>query len=248
MSDIDADSIQINLNSKFAVKYINGSHCNCVFELPSVQIPSQHHIHISVVNAIIPYSFYNINLSNNILIYIVGGVSYTLNIPIGNYNSIQLASYLSSNMAGFTCTYNVIPNTFTFTHLSMEFTLTSISTILKTIGFYNTDMLSSSYKLSSTFCANLQNVQCIHIKSNFMTGNINSSDIYVQDTICTIPVNTPPNSNIVYQNTNKFSSNLYSNILNDIVIKIVNQDNALLDLNGLDWSITLQLDIVDFVN
>ena len=41
---------------------------------------------------------------------------------------------------------------------------------------------------------------------------------------------------------------MYSNILNDIVIKIVNQDNVILALNGLDWSITLQLDIVDFVN
>ena len=41
---------------------------------------------------------------------------------------------------------------------------------------------------------------------------------------------------------------MYSNILNDIVIKIVNQYNVILDLNGLDWSITLQLDIVDFVN
>jgi len=81
-----------------------------------------------------------------------------------------------------------------------------------------------------------------------MTGNINSSNIYIQDTICTIPVNTPPNSNIVYHNTNRFTTNLYSNILNDIVIKIVSQDNDLLDLNGLDWSITLQFDIVDFVN
>lgn len=41
---------------------------------------------------------------------------------------------------------------------------------------------------------------------------------------------------------------MYSNILNDIVIKIVSQDNVILALNGLDWSITLQLDIVDFVN
>lgn len=242
------DSIQINLNSKFAAKYINGSHCNCIFDLPNIIIPNQHHIHVSVLNAIIPYSFYNINLSNNILIYIIDGISYTLNIPIGNYNSVQLATYFTNNMSGFSCTYNSIPNTFTFTNQSYNFTITGISTCLKTIGFNNLDHTSSSRTLSSSFCANLQSIQCIHIKSNFVTGNINSSDIYLQDTLCTIPVNSAPNSNIVYQNQDKFTTNLFSNILNDIVIKIVNQDNALLDLNGLDWSITLQLDIIDFVN
>lgn len=243
----EVDSIQINLNSKFATTYINGSHCNCIFDLPSVQIPNQHHVHISVVNAIIPYSFYNINLSNNILIYIVNGVSSTLNITVGNYNSIQLASYLTTNMPGFTCYYNSIPNKFTFTN-TQNFTFVSISTCLKTLGFVNLDTTSTGFALTSSFCANLQSIQCIHIKSNFLTGNINSSDLYIQDTICTIPVNTPPNSNIVFHNHNQFTTNLYSNILNDIVIKIVNQDNAILDLNGLDWSITLQLDIVDFVN
>lgn len=244
----EIDSIQINLNSKFATNYINGSNCNCSFDLPSVRIPNEHHIHVSVINAIIPYSFYNINLSNNMLIYIIGGVSYTLNIIVGNYNAIQLANYLTANMNGFTVSYNSIQNKYTFTHASQNFTLVSISSLLKTIGFYNKDNVSVNFKLFSSFCANLQSIQCIHIKSNFMTGNINSSDIYIQDTLCTIPVNSAPNSNIVYQNTDKFTTNLYSSILNDIVIKIVNQDNAILDLNGLDWSITLQLDIVDFVN
>ena len=114
----EIDSLQINLNSKFASKYINDSHCNCVFDLPNVLIPNQHHVHISVVN---PYSLYNINLSNNILIYIVNGSSYKLNIPIGNYNSIQLATYLTQNMPNMECTYNIIPNTFTFTHSDQDF-------------------------------------------------------------------------------------------------------------------------------
>ena len=62
-------------------------------------------------------------------------------------------------------------------------------------------------------------------------------------------VNASPNSNIVYENNGSvFTSNLFSNILNDIVIKIVDQDNNILNLNGLDWSITIQLDIIDFVN
>jgi hypothetical protein len=244
----DIESLQINLNSKFATRYINNSRCNCVFDLPNIFIPSQHHVHVSVVNAIIPYSFYNVNLSNNILIYIVDSTSYTLNIPLGNYNSLQLALFFTQNMLNFQCTYNIIPNTFTFTHTNSNFTFNSISTCLKTMGFENVTLDSTEQTMSSSFCANLQSIQCIHIKSNFITGNINSSNIYIQDTLCTIPVNSQPNSNIVYKNVTNFTSNMYSNILNDIVIKIVNQDDQILDLNGLDWSITLQLDIVDFVN
>ena len=242
----DMESIQINLNSKFADRYVNNSLCNAVFELPNINIPNEHHIHISVVNCIIPYSFYNINLSNNILIYIVNGVSYTVNITIGNYNAIQLALYFQSNMAGFNCIYNSITNKYTFSSTA-NFSFSPISSCLKILGFVYTDSVNNS--LTSFNCVNLQSVQCLHIQSNFLTGNINSSNIYLQNTLATIPVNSQPNSNIVYENNGSvFTTNLYSNILSEISIKIVDQDNNIIDTNGLHWSITLQMDIVDFVN
>ena len=62
---MDLESIQITLNSKYASQYINGSHSSCTFYLPVIEIPVQHHIYLSVQNANIPYSFYNINSSNN---------------------------------------------------------------------------------------------------------------------------------------------------------------------------------------
>jgi hypothetical protein len=243
----ELESIQINLNSKFANQYINGSHCNVVFDLPSIEIQNQHHIHLSVVNAIIPYSFYNVNDSNNILMYVIDNVLFTINISQGNYNSIQLASYLQSHMQNFTVQYNAITNKFLFKHSSSDFELSCLSTCLKMLGLIL--IVSTDKQLHSYYCSNLSPVQCLHIQSNFLTGNINSSSIYQQNTICTIPVNAAPNSNIVYENNGSvFTSNLFSNILNDIVIKIVDQDNNILNLNGLDWSITIQLDIIDFVN
>lgn len=245
-----SDSIQINLNSKFARRYIGNSRSNCIFELPNLTIPNQHHIHVSVINAIIPFSFYNINSDVNTLTYTIDGTStYTINVPQGNYNSNQLAMFLKQQMANFNVAYDAITNKYTFTYSgSLDFSLDNSSSILQVMGFTQGVHHSSSYTLTSNKCANVQRIQCIHVQSNFLTGNINSSDIYKQNTLCTIPVNTPPNSNIVYYNDNKFSTNLYSNILNDIEIKLVDQDNGLLDLNGLDWSLTLQLDIVDFVN
>ena len=117
------------------------------------------------------------------------------------------------------------------------------------MGFIYTSLsLSTNKVLISNNCLNLESVQCIHIQTNFITGNVNSSQLYKQNTLCTIPINTNPYSNIVYDNTSNFSTNLYSNLLNEIYIKIVDQDNNIIDLNGLDWSITLQVEILDFVN
>ncbi len=246
-----SDSLQINLNSKFATKYINGSKSNCVFNIPQIIIPSQHHIHISVINAIIPYSFFNINGSNNLLYYIINGVPNTLLVKPGNYNSNQLTTYLNQSMPGMNISYNSIYNKFTFKNNNeTEFVLASFSTLLILMGFDNgiDDFVSSNYEITSNYCSNLNtNNHCIHIKSNFITENINSNNYIEKNTLTTIPINSPPNSLIVYNSMQKNVVNLYAN-LNDIQIKLVNQDDILLDLNGLDWSITLQLDIVDFVN
>jgi hypothetical protein len=248
---MDIETIQVNLNSKFASKYINDSHSDCLFDLPNIEIPSQHHIHISVRNAIIPYSFYNINSTNNFLIYIANNVTYTYILDIGNYNALQLVKYLNTLIvsSGLSCNYNIITNKLTFTHSTYNFIFSSNSTCLSFMGFIYTSLsLSTNKVLISNNCLNLQNVQSIHIQTNFITGNINSSELYKQNTLCTIPINTSPYSNITYDNSSNFSTNLYSNLLNEIYIKLVDQDNNLINLNGLDWSITLQVEILDFVN
>lgn len=244
----ELESIQINLCSKYASRIINDNNCNAIFNINNLIIPSEHHIHISVVNCIIPYSFYNINSSNNILMYILNGVLNTLTIPPGNYNINTLTTFLKTNMPGINCVYSSLTNKFTFSTSNINFSFSPISTCLSFMGFkYNFD--SINYNLTSFNCVNLQTTQCIHIQSNFQTGNINSSNIYLQNTLCTIPINGIPNGTIIYENNGTvFTTNLYSNILNNIVIKIVDQNNTVIDLNGVDWSMTLQLDIVDFVN
>jgi len=61
------ESIQIHLNSKFASSYNDNNTSDCNFSLPVIEIPSQHSIMLSVQHAIIPYSFYNINATNNVI-------------------------------------------------------------------------------------------------------------------------------------------------------------------------------------
>lgn len=247
----DNESFQINLNSKFATRYINNSNSECLFDLPYIEIPSQHHIHLSVKSAVIPYSFYNINHSNNFFIFIADNLTFTYILDVGNYNVSQLVKHLNTLMfeSGLNCSYNIITNKLSFTHLIYDFSISKNSTCLNFMGFdYAIIYQSTNKKITAPNCLNLGLVQSIHITSNFISGSFNSSDLYRQNILCTIPLNSQPYSNIVYVNDSNFSTNLYVNMLNEIYIKLIDQDNNILNLNGLDWSITLQIDVVNFYN
>ena len=62
-------SFQIHLNSKHADSYNNSSISDCNFYLPQIETQNDHQINVSIQSANIPYSFYNINESNNYLKY-----------------------------------------------------------------------------------------------------------------------------------------------------------------------------------
>lgn len=244
---MELESIQITLNSKFATNYINGSRSNCEFYLPQIEIPIQHHIYISVHSANIPYSFYNIDSTNNTLIYVISSISTTITITPGNYNAIQLAAYLQSLMPNFRVTYNSITNKFTFLNTTYNFAFDTSSKCFSILGFSNTNVTSILKSLTSDKCVNMQSKQCINIMSNFATGNISSFDMKSNKMLCCIPLNTQPYSNIIYENPSNFRSNLYTNVISYLNIMITDQENNVLDLNGLDWSLVLQLDIINFV-
>ena len=80
------ESLQLYLNSSNADKYLDNSKSHCEWVLPLIEIPDGYHIYLSIQNCVIPYSFYNINSSNNQLIYYIGTSQNILTIPEGNYN------------------------------------------------------------------------------------------------------------------------------------------------------------------
>lgn len=250
----EVESIQIHLNSKFADNYINNSYSNCEFFLPVIEIPPQHHIYISCILANIPYSFYNIDENNNKFMFCVNNVSfYTITIPSGNYNVYQVMNYIEANNTQLKLSYDVITNKITFTHNSYEFYVLSTSTCLELLGLKSSDtqlaMTSYNKKLTSNYCINLQSKHCICVQVNYQTGNINISNKLSNNILASIPVNGQPYSMIVYRNSNAgFRSNLYTNTLGYLNVKLIDQNNNVVNLNGCHWTLTLQLDIVKFVD
>jgi hypothetical protein len=246
------ESLQLYLNSSNADKYLDNSKSHCEWILPMIEIQDGYHIYLSVQNCVIPYSFYNINSSNNKLIYFTNyqiiPTEHILTIPEGNYNINQLVSTLKSLMINFNITYNNINNKITFIYDKL-FMLSKESTILEIIGFMPNTIYSSdleTFTLTSVNNINMHPIKCINIVSNLMTYNINKSFVNNNSILCCIPINSQPYSLIEYHNNNNFRVNLFVNTISTIRIKLIDDNGNLLNLNGLNFSLTIQLDIEAF--
>ena len=245
------ESIQIYLNSQNADKYFNGA-ADCEYLLPLIEIPDGFHIYLSVVSCLIPYSFYNINNSNNVLQYSFDGVNlFTLTIPIGNYNVNSLLSVLKSNISPqFIITYDNVKNKFTFTHATNDFMFMSSSTCLQILGFNNNETIASnpsaSLSLTSVNCVNVYSIRTIQVNSNLITYNINKVQKNNFCILCSVPITCTPFSLIEYINRTNFKTNLFLNRISNIKIKLTDDNGNLIDLNGCHYSLTIQLDVISF--
>ena len=65
--------------------------------------------------------------------------------------------------------------------------------------------------------------------------------------LCSFPSVKNPYSLIDFTNNSKYKIDLNTNVFNSINIKLLNQDGNLLELNQQYFTITLQLDIVNFI-
>ena len=250
------ESIQIYLNSNSADKYFDNNISNCEYKLPFIETPDGFHLYLSVVNCQIPYSFYNINSSNNKLVYqlfqIINNVetyftAVTITIPVGNYSITTLMTTLKSLLtSSFTLSYNNTSNKLTFTHSTYNFILSSTSTCLSILGFSGSSLKSTSLNLTSDSCVNMITIKNIQIQSNFVTYNISKSLVNNFSILCCIPINHVPFSMITYNNYNKFRTNLFVNHICHVRIKLTDEFGNLLDLNGCHYSLTLQLDVEAF--
>ena len=230
---MDNETIQIHLNSKYATSYNNNNISDCNFTLPNIEVSDGYYIHLSVQSCVIPYSFYNIDSTNNSLFYqeiVVDGngaqtgvINTSLYITSGNYNAIQLASYLSSNLPRTTVTYSTITGKYTFINSTYNFIIKSqYSKCLDLIGCSNNDLYNTSAlkQLVSYTPANLSPRQCICISSNLQTGNINNQQSFNRSILCSIPITTSPFSLITY-NTQGSKFDLYTNFIYNISLKLI---------------------------
>jgi hypothetical protein len=243
------NSLQIFLNSRYATETIDNNTANCVYYLPVIEIPDGHSIYLSLQNASIPYSFYSITDFDNTFTWgLTTAPSNSFNIPAGNYNITQLLNYLSGIMGtDYTLSYSSITSKITITHSTNNFIIYADS-FNHIIGFSKTTSTTSSGRtVTGRDCVNLNQIRAINVEVNFPTYNVNVAQPYNQNILATIPVFVAPFSIITYTNTNNFRTNLYVNKLDQIQIRLLDNEARLIDMNGIQYQMTLQLDCVKFV-
>jgi len=242
----------INLHSSNGIKN-NGSFLSDVY-FPFTGIlkedPTILEVNLSLQSAQIPFSFYNINVYNNTLDITYNSVLYNLQLTRGNYNANNLITELLNQLQPITTTLQITISQITgkllFNDTSLiNYTIESTSSILKVLGFeINTSYTSVLGQLTPPFPLNLLGTLNIKITSSeIAVSNIDSVVGGNYNILASLPIEAGNFGLILYDNISNIQSPLKNLSLDGFDIKLLDDDNNLINFNNCDWSITIVLNI-----
>jgi hypothetical protein len=200
-----------------------------------------------IENITVPFSYYVINSNTNTLQFQVGVTTYTATIPVGNYSSPELATELQTAMnaqyAGFTVTYNANNYHFTITHGVDNFTLLLSSSTINTIIGFGIVNVGPTMSASSTNAAIVTGPNFLFLHSNVLSAGLKFhpyQNLTKTNIISVIPVNNNPGDIISYSPGFNIGYEFeYPKVLSVIDLRLTDGDNAPIDLNGLNFDISL---------
>ena len=245
-------SVILHCRSKDANQLTDGYNTNFNINLVNpILLTENEEVHISVMSAEIPYSFYNVSaeLDNNKLVY---NDTVTLTLTSQDYSIDELVDFFESNSAFkaiFTTTYDTQKNKLSFkntTSSSHKINL-SLSNVNKEIGFSELDTdrtVAAGATLTSDFVCNLATVHSIFVKSSLSTANVLSTRAGNSTTLQKISVDVN-SGGIIYMNEGDFRQTTVSQVpvIDHISFSITDQNNRLLQLNNVNYEISFLFEI-----
>ena len=251
MDNYIIDSKQINLSS-FSATTKNGSmNSSLYFNLNNILKKEKDIIYnlVSVVHCEIPVSFYIINNTNNLFSYSVEilSVTQTFNITLtnGNYNASTFKTmFLSKLGGGWSLSLSNSTGQFTLTSVYNGYTINSSSTCYSLLGMAkNTSYNITGTNITFPYQCNFLGITRLKIKSTILqTHNIDSYSNGRSNILCTIPVNNASFGLIIFNNIVGFKTVYPNNNLDYIDIIVTDDYDNLIDFNGIDINITIQID------
>jgi len=212
---------------------------------------------IKVIQAEIPFVFDTINPSDNTLIYIDSGVSYTITVPTGNYDETALAAYLQTEIqairGGFTVAFDTVTRQFTFTMsaaVTWGLQFDGILNLYAVLGFLK-DTTYTATGAGSTIvsgAAGLTGGNYLQINSSVIGPYIecNTTDASpgggITPVICRVPITTGPNSLIRFTDPSPtmWFDYVGSQIEQFDLYLTLNQLSAVpMDMKNINWSVKL---------
>ena len=252
--DIYEDSRLISLNSKDARKLNGDYNSSCFFDIPNIVIDSEEdveYILAQVEDFELPISYYLINDTNDTLHYRYNSIDTSITITQGNYNATTLITELQQKFSdnGLTATI-VLSNVsgkldFRFSAPITDITFFyNLSRNLMTILGFNATITGVSF--IAPVPLNLLGIMKVNICSNALAtiNNRTSSPNLSNNLIQTIAVNTTSWRQLTYINKTSHAGRLKSKTLdNGIDVQLFDDDGNFLELNSIDWSLTIQLKV-----
>ena len=192
---------------------------------------------ISISHAEIPYSFYIVNVYNNLLSLSTGDIY----IDRGNYNATSLLKHINTKLpTNLVLSFNSQTGKFKFTY-NQSFSINATTTLYEVLGLEKNKKYNSVNNIiECEYPANLLGSKNLYIKSNISTSNYNS-ETKDYNTLCCIPIQSEPYGIILYNNYSATSHIIKDKTLDSIEIRIYDDDQNLINFNNVDWSITLEI-------
>lgn len=223
---------------------------------------------IVIQSIMFPFSYYVINSSNNQLV-VTRGTTKTITIPSGNYNATTMISVLNIALNNVTdpvtgFTYNGFAGenfTVTFSSVYLKFTISNTSsfsiisantnpasTMAYNLGFQidaNSILQSGSQVAQADSCVNLAGPKYIRIESKYLTAPTQHKALYADnsysESLFILPTNASNGSFITtdIQIPIRLTRKITISNTDTIDFKVVDENDVVIDLNGLDWAMYL---------
>lgn len=208
-------------------------------------------LEVEVIGAEIPYTFYGVTANNNALAWTAGATAYRALVAPGNYTVSKfvtaLVAAMTAEQAGWTVTYSAQTYKLTFQHAT-PFTLDLVNalgatTMSSVIGQTAATALATTTVMPNSL--NISGPRYLLIKSRALTRPkitrpfLNQSQ---DDVLYKVSIQGGPGDILVEKNT-------YPNLLRygvrqtikNIDFQLTDDQGNLVDLNGQDWSLSVNL-------
>jgi hypothetical protein len=253
--------IIIHLDSRFATQYLetdsNGraKTTNFIYVMKEpIIVPDHMNLLVSLHTATIPYSFYNVRVGvNDKIYYNMGGTDYVLTLTSGNYSATGLASTLKTNIDsnGGTATISYSRETLKYTFniagvANFDFTFEGETDGANDLlGLYEINKnIPIGVNTSSDKAIDLNDsIHGLYIRQNIATkGTLDNEDGTFSNILARLPITTNAGGIIFFTPASHDHETMVSvPVIQTIGIKLTDDRNRAVDLNGLHWQMSLKI-------
>lgn len=234
---------------------------------PITKMSKSSQFRLKIIQACIPFSFTELNSSNNLLSYTFNSNPYSLTIPIGSYSITALLNYIqtylqTTHSISLNFTFNTSTNLATLGFASTQtgfqtITFSYINTnklLLKQMGFLSAITFSINggilVNATSTQSVNVSPSKNLYIRSDNLQQGANAQEaiskkMSLSDIISIVPINVPFGNYINYYDSNSFYVYINNETIDSISLYLsdATSDDVLIGLS-LNWSCTMLIDEV----